>query len=463
MKKKLILLCLGVFILCGCEMKEETTLTINEDKTMEIQMSLGFDDELIDSMMSLEENNNSLLENNEVTNENDELINEDNLENSEMEDTVEKTYTDEERKEYIEKDFNNEELNKEELKKSGFSIEVYQDDKYTGYLIKKKINNIDDLVGEPDFNLEDISEISNKKMFAKDGNKYKGKIIISNTTSNEENNSDSELSSQGVNTISSFILKLPTKALSNNATTVSEDQKTLTWDLTKENISAIEFEFEFQKEKNMFIMAGIAVAAILIIVIIITLVIKKSKKKKANDDLSNNNITNQPLEKNDIQTIETTQINQQLVNQEQNQQQVINITETQPQITTENQMQFTNQTKNMIYQTSQQTIQQQEFNQPISQVPVIPVIQPQEPVTQMPEQIINQNTIVNATQEQQNNEVPIITPIESAPINVQPVIQQPVQPQFVNPEQPLTQTTTEVQQNNFIQPENQNINNQQGI
>ena len=45
MKKKLVLMLIGVFILCGCEAKQETTLTINEDKSMNFEGIMGYDDE----------------------------------------------------------------------------------------------------------------------------------------------------------------------------------------------------------------------------------------------------------------------------------------------------------------------------------------------------------------------------------------------------------------------------------
>ena len=48
-----------------------------------------------------------------------------------------------------------------------------------------------------------------------------------------------------ISQIYTFSLTLPKASISNNATTVSEDGKTLTWNLVSGNISTIEFEFEF--------------------------------------------------------------------------------------------------------------------------------------------------------------------------------------------------------------------------
>ena len=191
MKKKLILLCLGVFLLCGCEMKEEATFTINEDKSMDLEVIIGLDDELIDTLISMDENEDEDVSD---STENEAEI----FGNTEI---IE--HTDEERRQYLNESFlyNENELN--ELKEEGYKLEEFKDEKYTGYKITKKVNNIDDLIGTPDFNLDDIDKIDNKKVFTKNGNIYQGKIIVGDPTEIKE---DENASQYGINVIYNFTL-----------------------------------------------------------------------------------------------------------------------------------------------------------------------------------------------------------------------------------------------------------------
>lgn len=79
----------------------------------------------------------------------------------------------------------------------------------------------------------------------------------------------------------SFNVTLPYAAISNNATTVSDDGKTLKWELTTDGASSIEFEFELYNMTNIYIGAGLLIA---LVVIIIGVVISKGKGKKTLDN-----------------------------------------------------------------------------------------------------------------------------------------------------------------------------------
>ena len=78
----------------------------------------------------------------------------------------------------------------------------------------------------------------------------------------------------------SYIVNLPEKALTNNATNVSNDGKTLTWSLMQSQISNIEFSFELKNMTNYYILYGGIAAAVIIVIIIIISLIKKGKKGK---------------------------------------------------------------------------------------------------------------------------------------------------------------------------------------
>lgn len=78
----------------------------------------------------------------------------------------------------------------------------------------------------------------------------------------------------------SFTVNLPEKALSNNASNVTNDGKTLVWSIMQSQTSNIEFSFELKNMTNYYILyGGIALGVIIVIVIIIT-IIKKIKKGK---------------------------------------------------------------------------------------------------------------------------------------------------------------------------------------
>lgn len=78
----------------------------------------------------------------------------------------------------------------------------------------------------------------------------------------------------------SYIVNLPEKALTNNATNVSSDGKTLTWSLMQSQMSNIEFSFELKNMTNYYILYGGIAAAVIIVIIIIITIIKKGKKGK---------------------------------------------------------------------------------------------------------------------------------------------------------------------------------------
>lgn len=80
-----------------------------------------------------------------------------------------------------------------------------------------------------------------------------------------------------------YVAVLPVKADSNNASTVSEDGKTLTWkvDMTStDKTAAINYSFSLLNMTNIYIAGGTGIALILVIVIIIIVMSKKKKNKE---------------------------------------------------------------------------------------------------------------------------------------------------------------------------------------
>lgn len=89
-------------------------------------------------------------------------------------------------------------------------------------------------------------------------------------------------------------VNLPYKALSNNATLVENEGKTLTWDLMSFHDETIEFEFEIYNTTNIIIVVA---SGILVLVLLIVLIVKKLKKKNNNNTIDTANT--QPISNTD--------------------------------------------------------------------------------------------------------------------------------------------------------------------
>ncbi len=100
------------------------------------------------------------------------------------------------------------------------------------------------------------------------------------TTDSDDSGIDSDIMGLAGEMEFSYIVNLPEKALTNNATNVSSDGKTLTWSLMQSQMSNIEFSFELKNMTNYYILYGGIAAAVLIVIIIIITIIKKGKKSK---------------------------------------------------------------------------------------------------------------------------------------------------------------------------------------
>lgn len=219
---------------------------------------------------------------------------------------------------------------KKNLEDQGFKIEDYTDDSMEG--VNLSINNLDinsvsstdkdvsyDLSGVTDAD-KDTKIFSVKKGLFK--NTYIAKLEFNTSDSdigNTDNSTDDELAKKdydysndtdGVldndednsfnedllsqymsNVEMKFTVKLPYKAISNNATGVDNDGKNLTWDLTKSNeFKNVEFQFELYNTTNIIIFV---VLGVIVIGVIIFLVLnKKNRGKKEASPISHENVNN---------------------------------------------------------------------------------------------------------------------------------------------------------------------------
>lgn len=274
--KKLFLIISGILFLSGCEMKQTTILTINQDKSLNADIDIALDYELLDTMISIGE---GFGEGNDK-----------------------KTHTKEER---IKKFKENAQIEDKE------NVKIFDDGKYLGYKMNTKIDNIDSLVDnkKTTATTKNLGDIKEQKIFTKKGNTYKGKITIEH---DEEEKQYNEAIENGLKVTSTFIVNLPEKVISSNATHTSKDGKTLTWDLTK-NIESIEFEFSFKQllDKKLITAAIVSLILAIFIVIIIMLVINKTKNYKQDNSLEKTTTISQIEKKENIVPIDIPKENKQ--------------------------------------------------------------------------------------------------------------------------------------------------------
>ncbi len=237
----------------------------------------------------------------------------------------------------------------EEYKKAGYTVEEYKQDGYTGYKLTKSLGTLDSLSKDGKETEVDLTELITgekaklENLFYVDGGVYHAKFLMdtdgltndlenemnTDNSTEEENSSDftedensSDFSSEddfsgltgddfdADQLMSSFDLKfevtLPSEAISHNATKVSDDKKTLTWDLTKED--NIEFSFKANNSMATYIIIG-CIAGIVVAAAIIIVIINKNKKKK------HNTMYTQPMNGMNQQNMPTNNMQQPIQNQ----------------------------------------------------------------------------------------------------------------------------------------------------
>ena len=253
---KVLIVLVSVMLLGGCGVKVEYNAKINNDNSMEFSVLAAYDNEMIDAMMS---NDSSI-------NDNTGLDSSYGVTDS----SQTPSYTDEDRWNFLEEAFSSGEMPITDSE----SAERYEDGEYKGYKATIKVDDIDDVTGDKaTFNLSDSSTIANSVIFVKKNGNYEANIGIDNSTGSTY----SQYTSYGMNFDFKFVVKLPTKAGDNNATSVSEDGKTLTWDLANFTGDSIQFVY---KPSNMMIYIIIGAIVLVVIALILVFILGKKKNKK---------------------------------------------------------------------------------------------------------------------------------------------------------------------------------------
>ena len=208
--KIVLLLAIIMLLFTGCSMKENVGITVSKDKKVSVKIISAMDDEMIDYSIGMSNGDSS----------------------------EEKTYTDDERWAYIDESMKEEETYKD------YSKERYNQDGFKGYVYTMELGSIDDL-STTDSSAQPAFDALSKdsKLFIKSGNKYSLNL---STGSSEEIEQAKNYSEYGAAFDLKFFVTLPSKAIKNNATTVSDDGLTYTWDL----LQAQNFELEFSLSKS---------------------------------------------------------------------------------------------------------------------------------------------------------------------------------------------------------------------
>ena len=220
--------------------------------------------------------------------------------------------------------FSDEEI--EEYKKAGYEVKDYAEGDYVGVILKKHVKNIDEVSktdGSASFNLsnatdteEEESMFTLKKGFFRNVYTLKMESDSATNTPDDINIGDERFALEGeeddvlgdypsgddvslddyptdgdfdyteaLNAMEmKLVVNLPNKPISHNATSVSNNGKSLTWNLVAQQ-EDVELTFALYNRTNILI----CVAGVVVVVIVVIVIASKSGKNK---NTSNNQVTN---------------------------------------------------------------------------------------------------------------------------------------------------------------------------
>lgn len=189
----------------------------------------------------------------------------------------------------IEKSFKDQmsEDNFKELKDKGFNVTTNAQGSKFKISISKKYKNIDDISSESAIQvdlgqlLSTYGQFDDSQLFqvtTKDGkNVYKADFKLALMEDYMDGTTSAEFNGMEDLMDATYTVTLPQASISNNATSISEDGKTLTWKLDEKH-SAINYEFSLDGTVNWLMYIGIGSAALLVIVILLSLASKNGHR-----------------------------------------------------------------------------------------------------------------------------------------------------------------------------------------
>ena len=363
---------------------------------------------------------------------------------------------------------------KDNLTKEGFEVSDYEEGTMKGFTISRSVKNIDDLSTEKDenYSLSGImEEDSDEKMFKVEKGFFKNKYtanfkfdssdsglstgddtttddsdIYNDTTTDDatiyndtttiddtttyddttttddtttyddsttiDDSTMGDFSNMTTNMDLSLNVTLPYSALSNNATSTKDDNKTLSWNLQTSGEEAINFEFELYNLTNIYLTIG---AGLIIILIIIIIVISKAKRKKKATETTSQTTTNEIPQTNTAVASEPTTMNASPAPE------IANNQMAQPMTTPEQ------------GEVSQQSM---AFQQP-------DIANPPQPMTMPEQEVANQQPMATPQPDIANLQQPMTMP-EQEVANQQPMTTP--QPDIANLQQPMATPEQEINQ-----------------
>lgn len=266
--KKIGVLLTVVILLTGC-MDYRTSMKINNDKSLSLDMSYQIN--LLEMMNKITDKESGAAIQEQIKKSmcssfcTDEACINECLESSDDNISSDEIPTKEEIKQYLDEYLNSEEFDfnnflpeetKKQLESDGFEITENIDKKnyiYTCYF-QKKITSIDEVSSSNNITVNLVSILEGTKVnefFTKKGDTYEANFTWASDTNSNEGTFDlidiKEL--QGYITYN-YEVTLPNKPIKHNANKVSEDGKTLTWELTNTSDNNINYSFSFKTSED---------------------------------------------------------------------------------------------------------------------------------------------------------------------------------------------------------------------
>ncbi len=212
--KVVLFLLMAMFIISGCAMRTLYDVSITADKKATLEIVMAYDDATIDAMIDFSNSMGGDSSSGEV-----------------------KAHTDEERWAFLESDEQTDGYEK-------YTRTRYEDEGWKGYKVTLK-DDLDNLVyteAPEDADLNDLTK--DGKLFKKNGNEYSIEV---GAEPDENVESAQSMSTEEASIEMRFTITLPAPAKSSNATTISEDKLTYTWDLMKTKDMRLVFEIPEDK------------------------------------------------------------------------------------------------------------------------------------------------------------------------------------------------------------------------
>jgi len=175
----------------------------------------------------------------------------------------------------------------ENAKAKGFTTETYKEAGYAGVIAKKHLANVDELAS---LNLlgneEGLPGLKIEKGFFETKYVIDGDFDLSSMKANTGSESDAMSNSIIQQFDVKYVLSMPEAIGKNNATSVSADKKTLTWQLKPGENNKIQMEAAVKNTANIAIVVGI-----IVVVLIGGVLIGMKKKKPLNTTLMTETVT----------------------------------------------------------------------------------------------------------------------------------------------------------------------------